>query len=62
MGIALFWLYFVVVGFFQSIFLLMVIFKKREGTFIHSTLTRIIGCILAAFTFVALFVTFAIFI
>lgn len=62
MGIALFWLYFVVVGFFQSIFLLMVIFKKREGTFIHSTLTRIIGCILAAFTFVALFITFAIFI
>ncbi len=39
MGIAIFWLYFVVIGVFQSIFLLTVTFQKRKGTFVHSTLT-----------------------
>ena len=62
MGLALFWLYFVLVGVIQSSFLLMILFKKREGVFIHSTFIRIIGCVLSALAIIPLFITFAIFI
>lgn len=60
MGVALFWLYFVLVGAIQSLFLLMIIFRRRYGVFIHSTFTRAIGCILSALAIIPLFITFAI--
>lgn len=62
MGFALLILYFVVVGAIQSLFLLMIVFKKRNGEFIHSTFIRIIGCILSAIAIIPLFIFFTLFI
>ena len=47
MGLAFFSLYFIIVGILNSIFLLFVIWRKRNGYYIHSIATRIIGTVLS---------------
>ncbi len=48
MGLAFFSVYFVIVGIINSIFLLLVIWRKRNGCYIHSITTRVIGSVLSA--------------
>ena len=47
MGLALILIWFGVVGIIQSLFLLFVIYRKRNGDYIHSISTRVIGTLIS---------------
>ncbi len=61
MGLALYLFYIGIVGIIQSLFLLLVIYRRRNGCYVHSVVTRIVGSAISACAIIPLAVIVCVF-
>ena len=61
MGLALYMFYIGIVGIIQTLFLLLVIFRRRNGSYVHSVITRIVGTAISACAIIPLAVICCVF-